>query len=258
MVVAAFVAPYLLPATARFVSVAAELPDVRVGLDHLRARGAHPGRPARAAGRALADRRRARPAPARLGRARPRRADGPGGPAGGRPGTAAGTPGAGPRGPGHRGHGRAHRDQRARQVADEGDAAGGRDPVRPPRPGARARRGHRLRGRGRLPAGRQAAGRRGRPVDVPARRRRHAPRLAGGRATGRGLPRAARGVPHRRGAHLRQRLDRRLDGLVVDRRLPPATAGGAAQPVDPVDGRCCPATSPDRGTRASTGGGRRR
>src|SRR3954470_15651621 len=32
MVVAAFVAPYLLPATARFVSVAAELPDVRLGL----------------------------------------------------------------------------------------------------------------------------------------------------------------------------------------------------------------------------------
>src|SRR5687767_14012952 len=32
MVVAAFVAPDLLPATARFVSVAAELPDVRLGL----------------------------------------------------------------------------------------------------------------------------------------------------------------------------------------------------------------------------------
>src|SRR4051795_2171054 len=32
MVVAAFVAPYLLEATARFVSVAAELPDVRLGL----------------------------------------------------------------------------------------------------------------------------------------------------------------------------------------------------------------------------------
>src|SRR3954452_6944361 len=32
MVVAAFVAPYLLEATARFVRVAAELPDVRVGL----------------------------------------------------------------------------------------------------------------------------------------------------------------------------------------------------------------------------------
>jgi hypothetical protein len=32
MVVAAFVAPYLLEATARFVSVAAELPDVRIGL----------------------------------------------------------------------------------------------------------------------------------------------------------------------------------------------------------------------------------
>src|SRR4051795_7658521 len=32
MVVAAFVAPYLLEATARFVSVAAELPEVRLGL----------------------------------------------------------------------------------------------------------------------------------------------------------------------------------------------------------------------------------
>src|SRR3954464_11515393 len=32
MVVAAFVAPYLLPATERFVSVAADLPDVRLGL----------------------------------------------------------------------------------------------------------------------------------------------------------------------------------------------------------------------------------
>jgi hypothetical protein len=32
MVVAAFVAPYLLEATARFVRVAGELPDVRVGL----------------------------------------------------------------------------------------------------------------------------------------------------------------------------------------------------------------------------------
>src|SRR3954451_21960699 len=32
MVVAAFVAPYLLEATARFVRVAAELPDVRIGL----------------------------------------------------------------------------------------------------------------------------------------------------------------------------------------------------------------------------------
>src|SRR3954468_19598265 len=32
MVVAAFVAPYLLEATARFVSAAAELPDVRLGL----------------------------------------------------------------------------------------------------------------------------------------------------------------------------------------------------------------------------------
>src|SRR3954452_719427 len=32
MVVAAFVAPYLLPATERFVSVAADLPDVRLSL----------------------------------------------------------------------------------------------------------------------------------------------------------------------------------------------------------------------------------
>ena len=60
------------------------------------------------------------------------------------------------------------------------------------------------------------------------------------RAAGRGLPRAARGVPHRRGAHLRQRHRRRVDRVVVDRRLPPAAAGGPAQPVDPVDGRAAP------------------
>ena len=48
--------------------------------------------------------------------------------------------------------------------------------------------------------------------------------------------RAAGGVPRRRGAHLRQRHRRRVDGVVVGRRLPPAAAGGAAQPVDPVDG----------------------
>ena len=53
-------------------------------------------------------------------------------------------------------------------------------------------------------------------------------------------PGAARGVPRRRGAHLRQRHGRRPDRVVLDRRLPAAAAGGAAQPVDPVDGAAAP------------------
>ena len=44
MVVAAFVAPYLLEATARFVAVAAALPGVRLGVDHHRAGRAVPRR----------------------------------------------------------------------------------------------------------------------------------------------------------------------------------------------------------------------
>ena len=96
MVVAAFVAPYLLEATARFVSVAAELPDVRLGLvtcepveripldlrrrldGHWRVDDALDPRQLAWAVSGLA------------------RADGPGGPAGRGAGAAAGTAGAGP------------------------------------------------------------------------------------------------------------------------------------------------------------------
>ncbi len=47
--------------------------------------------------------------------------------------------------------------------------------------------------------------------------------------------RSAGGVPRRRGALVRQRDDRRPDRVGVGGRLPPAAAGGAAQPVDAVD-----------------------
>src|SRR3954468_8181324 len=142
MVVAAFVAPYLLEATARFVSTAAELPDVRLALitcepvervppelrdrldAHWRVDDALDPRQLAWAVSGLAG---------QLGRVErlggapgaPAGPMGPGRAAGRCPGAAAGPHGAGPRVVGHRGHGRAHRDQRARQVADEGDAAGG-------------------------------------------------------------------------------------------------------------------------------------
>src|SRR3954462_2177304 len=103
MVVAAFVAPYLLEATARFVRVAAELPDVRIGLvtcepvdripPDLRARLAAHWR----GGGGVGGRRRARPAPAGRGGVRPLGAAGPGRAAGRCSGAAAGTARAGPR-----------------------------------------------------------------------------------------------------------------------------------------------------------------
>ena len=77
-------------------------------------------------------------------------------------------------------------------------------------------------------------------------------RLARRRPAERRRPGAARGVPRRGGAHVRQRHDGRHDGLVVDRRLHRrrrwrccATRGSS--------GRCCfPATSPVPSTPAST------
>ena len=48
------------------------------------------------------------------------------------------------------------------------------------------------------------------------------------------------------------------DRVVVDRRLPPAAAGGAAQPVDPVDGAAAPRHRRPASTPASTMAGRRR
>ena len=49
-------------------------------------------------------------------------------------------------------------------------------------------------------------------------------------------PGAAGGVPRRRGAHLRQRHGGRRDRVGLGLGLPAAAAGGAAQPVDAVDG----------------------
>ena len=135
--------------------------------------------------------------------------------------------------PGHR---RRHRAQRARQVADEDGAARRRDPVRPPP--ARDLRGRRVRlrrGR-RLPARREAARRRRRAGDLPARRRRRPAQLGRGRPAAARGARAAGGVPRRRGTHVRQRPGRRDHGLGVGVGLPAPAAGRAAQPVDPVDG----------------------
>ena len=82
MVAAAFVAPYLLEATTRFVATAAALPGVRLGLITSEPLGAAAARAARRAGRALAGRRRARPAADRRGGQRAQPPDGPGGSAG--------------------------------------------------------------------------------------------------------------------------------------------------------------------------------
>ena len=236
MVVAAFVAPFLLPATARFVATAAQLPGVRLGVitttpAERRAAGA-----GAAPGRALAGGRRAGSAPDRRGGGRAVPPAGPGAAAGRGPGAAAGAAGPGARGAGPPWHGRRDRAQRAGQGPDEDGARRGRRAVRPAPAGHRTGRGAGVRRRGRLPAGRQAA-RRGRGAGhLPARRRRRAAQLARRAAAAGGRPRAAGGVPGRRGAHVRQRHDRRADHLGVHLRLPAAAARGTAQPVDTVDG----------------------
>ena len=121
--------------------------------------------------------------------------------------------------------------------ADEDRAQRGRRAVRPAPAGHRAGRGAGVRRRGGLPAGGQAAGRGRRAGDLPARRRRLAAQLARRAAAAGRRPRAAGGVPRRRGAHVRQR-HASAGGPVwasISDYLP-AAAGGAAQPVDPVDG----------------------
>ena len=236
MVAAAFVAPYLMEATARFVADAAALPGVRLGLitcdpleriepslrdqlsGHWRVENAlDPRQVAEAVTWA-------------------RSPDGPGGAPRRRARAAPGAACPGARGHGDRGHGRADRPQRARQVADEGRAPRGRGALRRARSGHGCRRGDCVRAGGRLPVGRQAAGRRRLAGDLPARRRRVARRLAAQRAAQRRAAGPARGVPRRRGAHLRQRHDRWQHRVVLDRRLPATAAGGPAQPLDPVDG----------------------
>ena len=240
VVVAAFVAPFLLQATARFVATAAQLPEVRLAVittspaDRCRRSCAAPGR-------ALAGGRRAGPAADRRGGGRAVPAAGPVRAAGRRARAAAGAAGPGPRGARHRGHGRRDRAQRARQVADE-DGAAARPACRAPGTGWSPTPDAALAFADEVgfplvakpPAGRRRAG------HVPARRRRRAAQLAGAAAAAGRRPRPAGGVPRRRGAHLRQRHHRRADRVGVDRGLPAAAAGGAAQPVDPVDGAAAP------------------
>ena len=181
MVVAAFVAPFLLPATARFVGTAAQLPGRPAGRHHHRAgrAGARRAAPSTSPGTGGSTTRSTR------GRS-PRRSPGlsrqlgPVRAAGRGAGAAAGAARPGPRGARHPGHGRRDRAQRPRQVPDEDGAARGRRPVRPPPAGHRRRRGARVRRGGRLPARREAAGRRRRAGDLPARRRRRAAQLARG------------------------------------------------------------------------------
>ena len=170
-------------------------------------------------------------------RLRPGRPDGPGRAARGSARAAAGAARAGTRGDGHRGHGR-------------------RTP--PSTCGTRPRMKDVLQAAG-VPCARHSL------VSDPGEARSFAgevgfplvakpPAGAGSQATyrlddgsrARGL--AARAMPPSpeapalleeflvgRGAHLRQRDRGRHDGVVIDRRLPPAAARRAAQPLDPVD-----------------------
>src|SRR4051794_4679348 len=161
MVAAAFVAPYLLEATARFVSCAAFLPDVRLGLvtsdpleriaPELRSRlaghwrvgnalgprqiaggGGGLGRQMGRGGRLGGGPGAAPGAPARGGGGSGR-GGGRGGRAGGGGGAAPGAAGGGGGGAGYGGQGRQPRRERARQAADEGGAACRRGAVRPAR-----------------------------------------------------------------------------------------------------------------------------
>ena len=171
MVNAAFVAPFLMPATVRFVATAARIPGVRLSLVTTAAAEQVPADLARdLAGHwrvddAL-DPRQIADAVAGLSRQL-----GPDRAAGGRPGAAAGAARARPRGAGHPGHGRRDRAQRAGQVADEGGAHRGRGAVRAPPARPRAGRGARVRGGGRVPARREAARGRGGAGHLPPRRR---------------------------------------------------------------------------------------
>ena len=105
---------------------------------------------------------------------------------------------------------------------------------------------------GRVPAGRQAAGRCRGAGDLPARRRRRPRGWLHAVPPSAGRPGAARGVPRRRGAHLRQRHDRRR--RPCGRRSP--TTGRRRSRCCATRGSsgrcCCHATSPGRRTPAST------
>ena len=238
MVVAAFVAPFLLPATARFVATAAQLPGVRLGRHHHRA-----GRPA-AAGAGASTWPGTGGWTTRSTRARsPRRWPAcPASSAGcerlvgaleqlqvplAQVREALGIPGMDV--------------ETARNVRDKARmktvlrAAG--VPCARHQLVTDAGRGARVRRRGRVPAGRQAAGRRRGAGHLPARRRRRAAQLARrDPAAGRTRPGCSRSSSSARST---RSTASRIGGQTVWASivgLPAAAAGGAAQPVDPVDG----------------------
>ena len=168
---AGFVAPYLLDTTTRFVEAAAPAArSAQLALITCEPADRLPPELKRAPGRALADRRPARPRPDRRRGPGPVRPARPGRAAAGRPGAAAGAAGPGPRAPRHRRHGRGHGRQLPGQGADEDGAAGGGRAVRPAPAGRSAPRRGRLRRAGGFPAGGQAARRRGREEHLPPRR----------------------------------------------------------------------------------------
>ncbi len=259
MVVAAFVAPFLLPATARFVATAAQLPGVRLAVitttpadrvppelaqhlaGHWRVDDAlDPRQIAAGGGRAVP--------PARAGAA-----------AGRGPGAAAGAAGPGPGDAGPARHGRRDRAQRARQVPDEDGAVRGRRAVRP------APAGHRP-GRRRwpspaevgLPAGGQAAGRGRGAGHLPARRRRRAAQLArraaAARRTRPGCWRSSWSARSTRSTASPSagRPSGRPSRTTCRRRSRCCATRGSS-------GRCCcPGSCPTRGTRRSRRSGRPR
>ena len=159
------------------------------------------------------------------------------------------------------GHGRADRAQRPRQVADEGGAAGRRR-ARAPATRSCATPGEATAVRRRRSGSRWSSSRR----PVRARRRRSGSTTATCCGAGwrpcrsaRGLARAARGVPHRRGAHLRQRHASaarrcgRRSPTTRRRRWRCCATRGSSGRVAAAPRHRRPAS-----TRASTGGGRRR
>ena len=150
-----------------------------------------------------------------------------------------------------------HRPRRRRQLPRQGTDEGG---VRRRRCAVRAQPSRLVRCRGdvlrlghRLPLRRQATRRRRRTQHVPRRQRCSPRRVAGDVATERRPADAARGVHDRPGALLRQRDDRRTDGLALDQPLPAESARRARTPVDPVV-RAAAAT--DRRPRRHRGDGR--
>ena len=254
MVAAAFVAPYLLEATARFVDARRRAAGGPARAGHLRAARADPAGAAGPAGRALAGRQRAGPAPDRRG-----------GDAGwvarwaGWSGWWARSSSCRCRSPrcARRSASRAWTCSTAHNVRDKArmkdGAAGRRRAVRPARAGHDAAEATRVR-RARS-ASRWWRSHRPAPGSQATYRlddAEHARRLAARRAAQRRAAGAARGVPRRRGAHLRQRDDRRR--RPCGPRSPTTSHRRSRCCATPgSSGRwCCRATSPAPSTPAST------